>query len=203
MEFNGLVNYLAMFDFVPGLADCSAVLTDLTMKGVPFRWEKKHENVFRMMKKPAKSVRFLQRINYESGEPVWLIADASTRGVGGHVAQGQNWRTARPIGFYSRQYRPAEVNYPTHEQEMLAIISCMKHWYPQLTGTHFTVLSDHAPLQYWKTQRDLSRRQIRWPDFLSNFDFDIKYIPGIINRAADALSRYPHAQMPLRLRRTN
>ena len=194
LEFNGLVNYLAMFDFVPGLADHSAILTDLTRKGVPFRWEKKHEDAFRMIKKLARSVRFLQRIDYESGDPIWLIADVSNRGVGGYVAQGQNWRTARPIGFYSRQYRPAEVNYPTHEQEMLAIISCMKHWYPQLTGTHFTVLSDHAPLQYWKTQRDLSKRQIRWLDFLSNFDFDIKYIPGITNRAADALSRYPYAQ---------
>jgi hypothetical protein len=194
-EFNGLVNYLAAFDFVPGLAEQSAILTDLTKKGVLFHWEKKHDDAFKMIKKLAKSVRFLQRINYESEEPVWLIADASNRGVGGYVAQGQNWKTARPIGFYSRQYRPAEVNYPTHEQEMLAIIACMKHWYPQLTGTHFTVLSDHAPLQYWKTQRDLSKRQIRWLDFLSNFDFDIKYIPGITNKAADALSRYPHAQI--------
>ena len=57
LEFNGLVNYLAMFDFVPGLADSSAVLTNLTRKGVPFRWEKKHENAFRMIKKLAKSVR--------------------------------------------------------------------------------------------------------------------------------------------------
>src|SRR5205814_10368031 len=73
-------------------------------------------------------------------------------------------------------FSPAETNYPTHEQEILAIISCMKHWYPQLRGTHFTVLSDHAPLQYRKTQRDLSKQQIRWLDFLSNFDFDIKYI---------------------------
>jgi len=193
-EFNGLVNYLAAFDFIPGLAEQSAVLTDLTKKGKIFRWEKKHDDAFKMIKKLAKSVRFLQRINYESSEPVWLVSDASKRGVGGYVAQGRDWKTARPIGFYSRQYRPAEVNYPTHEQEMLAIIACMKHWYPQLTGTHFTVLSDHAPLQYWKTQRDLSKRQIRWLDFLSNFDFDIKYIPGITNRAADALSRYPYAQ---------
>jgi Reverse transcriptase (RNA-dependent DNA polymerase)/RNase H-like domain found in reverse transcriptase/Integrase zinc binding domain/Chromo (CHRromatin Organisation MOdifier) domain/Retrotransposon gag protein len=194
-EFNGLVNYLATFDFVPGLAEQSAILTDLTKKGVEFRWEKKHDDAFKMIKKLAKSVQFLQRINYESGEPVWLISDASNRGVGGYVAQGPDWKTARPIGFYSRQYRPAEVNYPTHEQEMLAIISCMKHWYPQLTGTHFTVLSDHAPLQYWRTQRDLSKRQIRWLDFLSDFDFDIKYIPGITNKAADALSRYPFAQV--------
>ena len=88
MEFNGLVNYLAMFDFVPGLTDCSAVPTDFTRKGVPFCWKKKHENAFRMIKKLAKSVRFLQRINYESGEPVWLIADASNRGVEGYVTQG-------------------------------------------------------------------------------------------------------------------
>ena len=194
-EFNGLVNYLAAFDFIPGLAEQSAILTDLTKKGVEFHWEKKHDDAFKMIKRLAKSVQFLQRIDYESGEPVWLIADASNRGVGGYVAQGPDWKTARPIGFYSRQYRPAEANYPTHEQEMLAIISCMKHWYPQLTGTHFTVLSDHAPLQYWKTQRDLSKRQIRWLDFLSNFDFDIKYIPGITNKAADALSRYPYAQI--------
>jgi len=194
-EFNGLVNYLAAFDFVPGLAEQSAILTDLTKKGVEFRWEKKHDDAFKMIKKLAKSVQFLQRIDYESGEPIWLIADASNRGVGGYVAQGPDWKTARPIGFYSRQYRPAEANYPTHEQEMLAVISCMKHWYPQLTGAHFTVLSDHAPLQHWKTQRDLSKRQIRWLDFLSNFDFDIKYIPGITNKAADALSRYPYAQV--------
>ena len=111
-----------------------------------------------MIKKLAKSVQFLQRIDYKSGEPVWLIADASNRGVGGYVAQYPDWKTAHPIGFYSRQYRPAEANYPTHKQEMLAIISYMKHWYLQLIGTHFTVLSDHTPLQYWKTQRGLSKR---------------------------------------------
>jgi len=35
-EFNGLVNYLAAFHFVPGLAEQSAMLTDLTKKGVEF-----------------------------------------------------------------------------------------------------------------------------------------------------------------------
>ena len=78
---------------------------------------------------------------------------------------------------------------------MLAVVQCMKHWYPQLTGLQFTVLTDHAPLQHWKTQRDLSKRQLRWLDLLCNFDFDIKYIPGITNTAADALSRYPFAQV--------
>ena len=36
-EFNGLVNYLAAFDFIPGLAEQSAVLTDLTKKSTVFQ----------------------------------------------------------------------------------------------------------------------------------------------------------------------
>jgi RNase H-like domain found in reverse transcriptase/Reverse transcriptase (RNA-dependent DNA polymerase) len=194
LSFLGLVNYIAMFDFIPGLADYSSVLTELTKKNVPFRWSTPQENAFQTIKRLARSVRFLQRLDYSSGEPVWLVADASNKGVGGYVAQGPDWKTARPIGFYSRQYQSAEFNYPTHEQEMLAIVECMKHWYPQLTGTRFEVLTDHAPLRYWKTQRDLSKRQIRWLDFLCDFDFDIRHIPGITNTAADALSCYPYAQ---------
>jgi hypothetical protein len=49
-------------------------------------------------------------------------------------------------------------------------------------------------LIYWKTQRDLSPRQIRWNEVLAQFDIDIKYIPGITNTAADILSRYPYIQ---------
>jgi hypothetical protein len=105
-SFLGLVNYLAMFDFVPGLADQSAVLTDLTKKGKAFSWQAAHQKAFETIKRLARSVRFLQRLDYESGDPVWLIADASSKGVGGYVAQGKDWKTARPIGFYSRQYRP-------------------------------------------------------------------------------------------------
>ena len=194
-SFLGLVNYLAMFDFIPGLADHSSVLTALTRKGVIFTWQQEHQRSFETIKKLSRTVRFLQRLNYESGEPIWLVADASNKRVGGYVAQGKDWKTARPIGFYSRQYRTAEANYPTHDQEMLAVVECMKHWYPQLMGIRFEVLTDHAPLQHWKTQRQLSKRQLRWLEFLSEFDFDIKHIPGISNTAADALSRYPFAQV--------
>ena len=63
-----------------------------------------------------------------------------------------------------------------------------------LTGTRFEILTDHAPLTHWKTQKDLSPRQIRCNEFLTRFDTDIHHIPGVTNSAADALSRYPYAQ---------
>ena len=59
-SFLGLVNYLAMFDFVPGLADQSTTLTALTKKRTVFKWEKEHQSAFEMIKRLARSVRFLQ-----------------------------------------------------------------------------------------------------------------------------------------------
>ena len=150
-SFFGLVNYVAMFDFIPGLADYSSILSDLTKRNVPFHWRKEQQQAFDTIKRLARSVRFLQRLDYESSEPVWLVSDASNKRIGGYVAQGKDWKIAKPIGFYCRQYRAAEFHYLTHEQEMLAIIECMKHWYPQLTAIRFEVLTDHAPLKYWKT----------------------------------------------------
>ena len=69
-SFLGLVNYVTMFDFVPGLTDQSCVLTTLTKKGTIFKWEDKHQKDFKLIKRLTRSVRFLQRLNYESDEPV-------------------------------------------------------------------------------------------------------------------------------------
>ncbi|CAI7770064.1 unnamed protein product [Closterium sp. NIES-54] len=55
-----------------------------------------------------------------------------------------------------------------------------------------TVYTDHCSLKYLKTQSTLSRRKVRWIDFLeTHFDYDIVYKPGHKNKA-DALSRPGH-----------
>ena len=40
-------------------------------------------------------------------------------------------------------------------------------------------------------QKNLSRRQARWSEFLQDYDFEICYRKGSCNGAADALSRRP------------
>jgi len=61
---------------------------------------------------------------------------------------------------------PAERNYPVHEKELLAIIHALKIWRIYLEGRPFTVITDHASLEYLRTQHTLSRRQARWLDTL-------------------------------------
>lgn len=50
------------------------------------------------------------------------------------------------------------------------------------------LITDHQPLTYFKTKSDLSRRHARWWEFLSRFDFEIKYERGA-NNIADPISR--------------
>jgi hypothetical protein len=52
------------------------------------------------------------------------------------------------------------------------------------------MVTDHQALEFFKTQRRLTSRQTRWMEYLSRFDFDIRYIKGELNKGADCLSRY-------------
>jgi hypothetical protein len=45
-------------------------------------------------------------------------------------------------------------------------------------------------------QKDLSRRQLHWQEFLSQYDMSITYIRGEDNTVADALSRLPSNSFP-------
>ena len=83
----------------------------------------------------------------------------------------------------------AETRYPVHEQELLAIIHALNSWRHYLSGTKFTIRTDHKPLESFRTRPRLSGRQSRWIDTLANFDFNIEYMEGKRNVVADGLSR--------------
>ncbi len=87
---------------------------------------------------------------------------------------------------------PAERNYPTHDLELLAIVKSFEEWRNLLEGAQHPIVvhTDNLALKYFMSLRLLSRRQARWAEFLSRFDFKIDHRPGIKNKA-DGLSRRP------------
>jgi hypothetical protein len=50
---------------------------------------------------------------------------------------------------------------------------------------------DHRTLENFDAQKDLSRRQARWQEFLAHYDHRIIYIKGEDNTVADAMSHLP------------
>jgi hypothetical protein len=85
---------------------------------------------------------------------------------------------------------PTEYNYQIYDKELLVIIKCFEEWRPELEGTEFLiqVLTDHKSLEYFMTTKKLSRRQTRWAEFLSRFNFQVTYRPRKQNGKADALT---------------
>ena len=52
------------------------------------------------------------------------------------------------VAYASRQLRPHEVNYPTHDLELAAVVYALKIWRHYLYGTKFEVFSDHKSLKF-------------------------------------------------------
>ena len=95
------------------------------------------------------------------------------------------------MAFHSRKMTPPELNYDIHDKELLAIVDAFGAWRVYLEGANhkITVISDHKNLLAFTTTKKLNRRQTRWSELLSSYDFQIMYRKGTENLGADALSR--------------
>jgi hypothetical protein len=96
------------------------------------------------------------------------------------------------IAYASRQLRKHELNYPTHDLELAAVVHALKIWRHYIMGTKCRVYTDHKSLKYIFTQKDLNLRQRRWLELIKDYDLEIHYHPGKANLVADALSRKEH-----------
>ncbi|WVZ49155.1 hypothetical protein U9M48_000532 [Paspalum notatum var. saurae] len=91
--------------------------------------------------------------------------------------------------------RKHEVNYPTHDLELAAVVHALKIWRHYLFGTKCEFYTDHKSLKYIFTQNELNMRQRRWLELIKDYDMEIHYHPGKANVVADALSRKSYVNM--------
>jgi hypothetical protein len=135
---------------------------------------------------------FLTPIDPSKEDPIWVICDTSTLGVGAYYGQGPSWRKCQPAGFHLRKFMETQRNYRTHEQELLAILKALMSWEDKLIGRKITIVTDHKSLEFFKTQGQLSCCQSRWWEYLSRFNYDIHYVKGKTNVITDIFSRFYH-----------
>nr|GEY34304.1 putative reverse transcriptase domain-containing protein [Tanacetum cinerariifolium] len=103
------------------------------------------------------------------------------------------------IAYASRQSKKYEENYTTYDLELGAIVFALRLWRHYLYGIKCVVYTDHKILQCILDQKELSMRQHRWIELLSEHDCEIRYHPKKANVVADALSR-KEREKPLRVK---
>ncbi|KAJ8349066.1 hypothetical protein SKAU_G00276550 [Synaphobranchus kaupii] len=164
------------------------------VKLTPDDWTPECQNAFDTLKHDLLHTVTLAHPDF--GKPFILAVDASFDGIGAVISQLQpGEKIARPVAFASKTLSRAQLNYPAHRLEFLAlkwaICDKFSHW---LKGVHFTAWSDNNPLTYILTKPKLDACEQRWVAKLAAYDFDLKYVPGPKNTVADALSREPFVQ---------
>ncbi|GKA47576.1 putative reverse transcriptase domain-containing protein [Tanacetum coccineum] len=130
----------------------------------------------------------------EGNDDFVVYCDASHQGLGAVLMQRE-----KVIAYASRQLKPNEENYTTHDLELGAVVFALKIWRHYLYGTKCTVFTDHKSLQHILNQKELSMRQRHWLELLADYDCEIRYHPGKANVIADALSQKERIK-PLRVR---
>ncbi|XP_041999967.1 uncharacterized protein LOC121749461 [Salvia splendens] len=73
-----------------------------------------------------------------------VYTDASKSGLGCVLMQN-----GKMIACASRQLRPHELNYPTHDLELAAVVHALKIWRHHLYGVKCEIFTDHKSLKYF------------------------------------------------------
>ncbi|GJY63782.1 putative reverse transcriptase domain-containing protein [Tanacetum coccineum] len=120
----------------------------------------------------------------EGNDTFVVYCDTSHQGLGAVLIQKE-----KVIAYASRQLKPHEENYTTHDLELGAVVFALKIWRHYLYGTKCTVFINHKSLQHILNKKELNMRQHRWLELLADYDCEIHYHPGKENVVADALSR--------------
>ena len=185
-SFLGLASYYRRF--VKGFSKIAAPMTNLLKgKSNMIDWTPECDESFQTLKSLLTQTLVLTIMEFLKGNII-LCTDASDLAIGAVLMQDK-----KIIAYESRKLNSAELNYPVHEKELLAVIHSLKAWRHYLLGVRLKIQIDHESLKYLLIQPHLSRRQCRWMEFLQEFDFDIEFIKGKENMVADALSRRPLA----------
>ena len=191
-SFLGLLNYY--HKFLPNLSTTLAPLHKLLHKNTPWTWSEEQDTAFKEAKSLLQSSSLL--VHYDRNKPLLLSCDASPYGLGAVLSHQMPDGTEKPITFISRTLNLAEKKYSQLEKEALAIVFAVRKLHHYLYGLHFTLYSDHKPLQYLLDEsRQIpilaSSRIQRWALTLAAYSYTIKHKPGTQLANADALSRLP------------
>jgi hypothetical protein len=188
-SFLGFCNFYR--PFIYQFSHIARPLNELTQKETPWSWEQKHQTAFEELRNQVTSEPVLAQPQLDQQFEVEV--DASGFAFGAVLTQKGKDGKKHPIAYYSATATEAEHNYDIYDLELLAIVKACQNWRPFLAGSPHKVIvhTDHANLQYWRQPQKISRRVAREVLELSEFDIELRHIPGKSNGQADALSRRP------------
>ena len=186
-SFLGFANFYCQFIF--NYSDIVIPLTHLTRKDIPWKFNSSCQDTFNSLKKAFTSAPILT--HWIPDAQLIVETDASDYALAAIISVVNEDNEVHPVAFHSCTFTAAELNYDTHDKELLAIFEAFKIWWHYLEGPAYPIdiIMDHKNLEYFSTTKVLIRRQARWSEYLSQFNLVIRFCPGHLGTKPDALTR--------------
>ncbi|KAJ0578350.1 putative nucleotidyltransferase, Ribonuclease H [Helianthus annuus] len=118
-SFLGLAGYYRRF--IQDFSRIALPLTKLTKKNEKFVWGPEQEKAFQTLRSRLSDAQILTLP--KGSEDFVVYTDVSHQGLGAVLMQ-----RGKVIAYASRQLKPHESNYPTHDLELAAVVFALKLW---------------------------------------------------------------------------
>ena len=158
-SFLGFANFYYRFIF--NYLDIVIPLTCLTQKDISWKFDSSCQDAFNSLKKAFISVPILT--HWIPDAQLIVETDVSDYALAAMLFIVNEENEVHPVAFHSRTFTIAELNYDTHDKELLAIFEAFKIWQHYLEGLAYSidVVMDHKNLEYFSTTKVLTWKQVR------------------------------------------
>jgi hypothetical protein len=143
--------------YIFGYSDIVVPLNALTRKNSPWNWNSGCQRAFKHLKQSFTTKPVLT--HWEPDSQLIVKSDASDYAFAAVLSRICSDGELRPIAYHSRTLQAAELNYNTHDKELLAIHEAFKIWRHYLEGSPIPIIcyTDHKNLEYFATTKMLTR----------------------------------------------
>ena len=142
--------------FIFNYLDIVILLTRLIWKDIPWKFDFSYQDTFNSLKKVFTSAPILT--HWISNVQLIMETDALdyTFTIILFIVNEDN--EVHPIAFYSCTFTVVELNYDTHDKELLTIFKAFKIWQHYLEGPAYPIdiVTDHKNLEYFSTTKVLT-----------------------------------------------
>ena len=141
-------------------------MTCLTWKDIPWKFDSSCQDAFNSLKKTFTFAPILT--HWIPDAQLIVETDASDYALATILFIVNKDNEVHPAVFYSHTFTVAELNYDTHDKELLAIFEAFKIWRHYLEDLAYpiNVIIDHKNLEYFSTTKILTWKQVWWSKYL-------------------------------------
>ena len=168
-------------------------LTRIIDTSTIFSWNSDdfEKNAFQILKLTFIIVFIL--IHFDFDKKTWIEIDVSNYVVIAILSQKKKNDQLHFVAFMSKKMSLAKCNYEIYDKKLLIIIKTFEEWKSKCVDTSMKnsirILINHKNFEHFITIKQLNRRQARWVEFLSKFNFQIIYRFDVQNIKFNNLTR--------------